>query len=185
MREALRRAEAEGAAGPALTGVFHAAARAGRRVRQETSLGAAPDAFVALGADLAGEALGGLAGRDVVVVGAGQMAALAVKHLRERGVGPVRILNRSLEHARALAERTNAEHGDLDALPDALRTADLVVSATGAAGIVIHEMALRDGRDALRGERPLVFVDLAVPRDVEPSAAGVPTVRPVRHHLAA
>jgi glutamyl-tRNA reductase len=175
VREALRRAEAEGAAGPALTGVFHAAARAGRRVRQETSLGAAPDAFVALGADLAGEALGGLAGRDVVVVGAGQMAALAVKHLRERGVGPVRILNRSLEHARALAERSNAEHGDLDRIPDALRTADLIVSATGAAGIVIHEMALREAV-ALRGERPLVLVDLAVPRDVEPSAAGVPTV---------
>ena len=105
-----------------LTGVFHAASRAGRRVRQETSLGAAPDAFVALGADLAEEALGDLGGRDVVVVGAGQMAALAVKHLHRRGVGPIRILNRSLEHARALADRTDAEHGDLDGLPDALAT---------------------------------------------------------------
>ena len=103
VREALRRAETEGAAGPALTGLFHAAARAGRRVRQETSLGAAPDAFVALGADLAEEALGGLSDREVVVVGAGTMAALAVKHLRQRGVGPIRVLNRSLEHARALA----------------------------------------------------------------------------------
>ena len=88
VREAIRRADAEGAAGPALTGLFHAATRAGRRVRQETTLGAAPDAFVALGADLAADALGGSRRADVVVVGAGQMAALAVKHLRRAASAP-------------------------------------------------------------------------------------------------
>jgi glutamyl-tRNA reductase len=176
VREALRRAEAEGAAAPPLTALFHSAARAGRRVRQETSLGAAPDAFVALGADIAEEAVAGLAGREVVVVGAGMMAALAVKHLRQRGVGPVRVLNRSLEHARALAERTNAEHGELDALPDAMRHADLVVSATGAAGIVIKRAAVADAMIARDG-RPLVLLDLAVPRDVEPETTYVEGVR--------
>ena len=172
VREALRRATAEGAAGPALAGLFQAATRTGRRVRQETSLGAAPDAFVALGAGLADEALGGLAGREVTVVGAGQMAAIAVKHLRRRDVGAVTILNRSLEHARALAERTNSGHNDLDALPTALGRADLIVSATGAAGIVVSENAIR-ATSAVRGGRPLVILDLAVPRDVEPSAARV------------
>ena len=175
VREALRRAEAEGAAGPLLTGVFHAASRAGRRVRQETSLGAAPDAFVELGADLAAGALDGLAGRPVVVVGAGQMAAIAVKHLHRRGVGPMRILNRSLEHARALAERTNAEHGDLDALPEALAHADLVISATGAAGHVVRADVVHDTM-AGRADRPLVLVDLAVPRDIDPNCAEVPSV---------
>jgi glutamyl-tRNA reductase len=155
-----------------LTGVFHAASRAGRRVRQETSLGAAPDAFVALGADLAADALGDLRAREVVVVGAGQMAALAVKHLHHRGVGPIRILNRSLEHARALAERTSADHGDLDALPDALAHADLVVSATGAAGNVIAREAVADAVAGREG-RPLVIVDLAVPRDVEPGVGAI------------
>ena len=189
VREALRRAEAEDAAGPALTGLFHAAARAGRRVRQETSLGAAPDAFVALGADLADETLGGLGDRDVLVVGAGQMAALAVKHLWRRGVGPVRILNRSLEHARALADRTNAAHGDLDALPDALRHADLVVSATGAAGIVVHRDVVAHAMTQRAG-RPLVLLDLAVPRDVESETAYVDDVRVIdivslRERLAA
>jgi len=170
VREALRRAEREDAAGPALTGLFHAASRTGRRVRAETGLGAAPDAFVALAADLADQALGGLRDRDVVVVGAGQMAALAVKHLRRRGVGPVRILNRSLEHARALADRTNAAHGDLDALPEALAHADLVVSATGAAGVVVtREAVAREGR-------PLALVDLAMPRDVDPAVAALPGV---------
>ncbi len=176
VREAIRRAEGEGAAGPGMTGLFHAAVHAGRRVRQETSLGAAPDAFVALGADLADEALGALDGRPVVVVGAGQMSALAVKHLRRRGVGPVRIVNRSLERARALAERTGAEHGDLEALPDALVDSDLVVSATGAAGYVLGQAAVAramDGRDG----RPLVLLDLAVPRDVDPEVAYLDGVR--------
>jgi len=176
VREALRRAESEGAAASALTGLFHSAARAGRRVRQETSLGEAPDAFVELGADLAEEAVGGLAARDVVVVGAGTMAALAVKHLRHRGIGTVRIVNRSLEHARALAERTNAEHGELDALPEAMRDADLVVSATGAAGTVIRRAVVADVM-AARGDRPLVLLDLAVPRDVEPETAYVQGTR--------
>jgi glutamyl-tRNA reductase len=176
VREALRRAEGEAAAGPVLSGLFHAATRTGRRVRQETSLGTAPDAFVALGAELVENALGGLEGRSTIVIGAGQMAALAVKHLRHRGVGPVRIVNRSLEHARALAARTNAEHGELDTLPAALADADLVVSATGASGYVVRQGPVAramHGRDG----RPLVLLDLAVPRDVDPEVAYVDGVR--------
>jgi glutamyl-tRNA reductase len=176
VREALRHAGLENTVGPILTGLFHAAGRAGRRVRQETGLGAAADAFVALGADLAGEALGALDGRGVVVVGAGQMASLAVKQLRSRGVGRVRILNRSVEHARALAARTSADHGALETLPDALGDADLVVSATGAAGYVVHHgtvaAAMRN-----RPGTPLVLLDLAVPRDVDPEVAYVDGVR--------
>ena len=172
VREALRQADVEGAGGPSLTGLFHAAVRTGRRVRAETSLGAAPDAFVALGADLAEEALGDLGGRNAVVVGAGQMSALAVKQLRRRGVGSVRVLNRSHERARALADRMEAEHGDLEGLPEALERADLLLSATGAVGAVISADAVRLAMRARR-DRPLVLVDLAVPRDVDPAAAQV------------
>ncbi len=170
VREALRQAEAEGAAGRHLAEVFRAASSAGRRVRTETSVGAAPDAFVAAGVDLAEETIGSLEGRRAVVIGAGQMAALAVKHLRDRALGTVRILNRSLERARALAERAQAEAGDLAALPQALAEADLLVSATGAAAIVVREPMLR-GR-----QRPLFVLDLAVPRDVEASAGRLPDV---------
>lgn len=175
VREAIRRAEQEEGAGHALTGLFHAATHAGRRVRQETTLGAAPDAFVALGADLAEEAAGDLRGRPTVVIGAGTMAALAVKHLRRRGIGPVRILNRSLERARALAERTDADHGNLEALPEALVEADLVVSATGAAGHVVRQETVAAAMDARYG-RPLVLLDLAVPRDVDPEVGYVENV---------
>jgi glutamyl-tRNA reductase len=166
VREALRRAQTEGAAGPALASIFQAATRAGRRVRNETALGAAPDAYVALGAGMADEALGGLEERSTVVIGAGTMAELAVHHLRGRGAGPIRILNRSLERARTLAGRAGAEYGGLVAVPDALGSADLIVSATGAAGHVIGRGDLRRAT-AGRAGRPLVVLDLAVPRDVE------------------
>jgi glutamyl-tRNA reductase len=178
VRVAAKRAEAEGAAGPKLKALFHAANRAGRRVRAETSLGAAPDAFVAMGADLAAEALGSLEGRGVVVVGAGQMASLAVRHLRTRGAGPVRILNRSVEHARSLAARAGgAGHGDLEELPEALAAVDLVVSATGAAGTVVPADTVRRAVAERSSGEPLVVLDLAVPRDVDPDVAGFDGVR--------
>ena len=174
VREALRLADGEEAAGTQLKGLFHAATRTGRRIRLETSVGAAPDGFVGRGATLAEEVLGGLAGRSVVVIGAGTMASLAVKHLRQRGVGSLHILNRSVPHARALAERTDADHGDLDALPTVLRVADLVVSATGATGPVVFADMVQAARPA--SAAPLVLLDMAVPRDIEPDAGSLPGV---------
>lgn len=174
VRTALRDAEAEGAAGPALAALVRAAVRCGRRVRAETEIGASPMAMVEAGADLAERALGGLEGRLVTVVGAGDMAALAVRHLRERGVGTVRVANRSTTRARALAARTGAEPHGLDALSRALLDADLVVACTGAAGIVVDERDVRgaiEGRDA---DRPLFLLDLAVPRDVDPAVRSLP-----------
>jgi len=175
VRQAHRRAAAEGAAGPGVTAVFHAAARAGRRVRAETGLGAAPDAFARAGAGLAEEELGGLAGKRAVVVGAGQMAALAVKQLRQRGLASVRVLNRSPERARLIAERSSAEYGDLSGVMEAIRDADVVVSATGATSVLIHGSTVREAMaDRTTG---LFILDLAVPRDVEPSVSGIAGVR--------
>jgi glutamyl-tRNA reductase len=171
VREALRRSTAEGATGPRLTALFHAAARAGRTVRTDTAIGAAPDAFIAAGADLAAETLGGLEGKHALVVGAGHMSALALKHLRHRGVGTIRVVNRSIARARALAERVGAQHADLDALADAIADADIVISATGAAGIILTEGVLRATMSDR--SRPLFVLDLAVPRDVDPAAAAI------------
>jgi glutamyl-tRNA reductase len=177
VREAHRRARAEDASTPTLEALFHAASRAGRRVRQETAVGAAQDAFVRTAADIASEAFGTLEGRRAVVVGAGAMASLAVHHLRERGAGPVRILNRSIDRARALAERTASDPAELETLPAAIADADLVISATGAAGLVIREEDVRRATTGRAGRSPLVLIDLAMPRDVEPAVASVPSVR--------
>jgi glutamyl-tRNA reductase len=176
VRHAYRVAEAEGVAGHVLSALFRAAIRAGRRVRAETAIGASPVAMLDAGADLAEAALGGLAGRSVLVVGAGGMAALAVKHLRGRGVGPMRVLNRSVDRAEALASRGGGESGGLDGLAAAIGSADLVVSSTGAAGVVIGEGTVLEALEAGRGERSLFILDLAVPRDVDPAVAEIPGV---------
>jgi glutamyl-tRNA reductase len=175
VRQAHRRASDEGATGPGVTALFHSAARAGRRVRAETGLGAAPDAFIRAGLGIADEYLEGLEGKRAVVIGGGQMAALAVKKLRHRRVASVRVLNRNPERARLIAQRSDAEHGDLSGLSEAVRHADVVVSATGATGLLIHASTVRD---AMAGRtNPMFILDMAVPRDVEPSVSGIEGVR--------
>ena len=178
VRQAVRRAEAEGASGPMLSALFGGAVRAGKRSRAETGIGASPAAFVEAGAELADRELGGLDGRSVVVVGAGGMAALAAQHLRERGVGQLRIVNRNVERGARLAARAGADHGGMESLAQAIAGADLVVTSTGAAGTVISpEVVLEARRLDGRSGRPLFFLDLALPRDVDPDVAAIPRVR--------
>jgi glutamyl-tRNA reductase len=177
VREALRRSHLEGAATPAIEAVFHAAVRTGRRVRSETGVGAAPDAYVRTAAELAGQALGGLEGRRAVVIGAGTMAGMIVHHLWELGIGHVRISNRSLAHAHALAARTSSQPATLDALPEAMAEADLVVSATGAAGLVVREADVRRATAGRAANLPLVVVDIAIPHDVEQSVNSIEGAR--------
>src|SRR5262245_41817074 len=179
VREAARRAQEEGTTGPVLSALFRGAVRTGRRVRTETDSGASPGAFVEAGVRLAERHLGSLEGRSVVVVGAGGMASLAVAHVRERGAGHLRIVNRSLERARTLAARAGAEAGGLDRLTHAIAGADLVVCSTGASGTVVDLATAADamaGDGGSDGPRRRFFLDLAVPRDVDPrvgSLAGV------------
>jgi glutamyl-tRNA reductase len=178
VRQAHRRAEAESATGPVLGRLFRAAVRAGKRARAETAIGESARGFVEAGTDLAERELGGLAGRPAAVVGAGAMAGLAAAHLRDRGMGPIRIVNRSPERAQRLATRTGGEAAPFARLAHAVADADVVVSSTGATGTVIgpsvvHE-SLRLGGD--RSARPLFLLDLAVPRDVDPAVEATPGV---------
>jgi glutamyl-tRNA reductase len=173
VRAAFRRAQAEGATGPALADLFRRAVRAGRRIRSETGIGASPAAFVEAGAELAADHLSGIDGRAALVVGAGEMGSLAARTLRERGVGDVVVLSRRPRRAEALADRIGARHGGLEELDAELPRADLVVSSTGAVRTVIGVAAVRRARPT---EAPLFLLDLAVPRDVEPEAREVPGV---------
>jgi glutamyl-tRNA reductase len=178
VRQAYVAAEQEAATGSVLRALFRRAIRVGRRARAETAIGASPAAFVEAGATLAEEALGGLSGRHLLVVGAGQMSELAVRRLRDRGIEEVRVLARRPERAEALARRTGVagRYGPLTRMREALVSADVVVSATGAAGVVIDLESLEHAV-AGRGGRPLFLLDLAVPRDVDAHAAELPGVR--------
>ena len=174
VRAAFRRAREEGATGPALSAMFNHAVRVGRRVRAETGIGASPAAFVEAGADLAEEHLGGLVGGSAVVVGAGTMGALAVQVFQGRGIGDLVVLGRRPERAERLASRTGARHGSLDDLAEAVGDADVVVSSTTATGLVMGT-----GPVATRASeaRRLFLLDLAVPRDIDPSVGDLPGVR--------
>jgi glutamyl-tRNA reductase len=177
VRQAYRLAQAEGATGRMLAALLRGAVTAGKRARAETDIGASPAAFVETGAELAARALGGLDGRSVVVVGAGGMAVLAAEYLRTRGVGSMRIVNRSVERAARLAARTGGEHSGLEFLTHAISHADLVVTSTGAAGTVISpELVLEARRLNGHSNRPLFLLDLAMPRDVEAGVADIPGV---------
>jgi glutamyl-tRNA reductase len=175
VRQALRDAQKEEAAGPVLSTLFREALRVGRRARRETAIGASPAAFVEAGARLASAHLGGLDGAKVVVIGAGEMSALAIRALREHGTLEVIILNRTPERAARLAGRVGGTHGPLGHLATAVASADLVVSSTGSTGVVLGEDLVAE---AMAGRaRPMFLLDLAVPRDVDPSVGEIPGVR--------
>ncbi|MER3406248.1 MAG: glutamyl-tRNA reductase [Chloroflexota bacterium] len=124
---------------------------------------------------MARQALGSLSGRRIVVVGAGRMAGLALAHLRADAPQAVTVVNRTFERARTLAEHYGAVARPLDGLEEALRDADVALTCTAAPEIVVrYETVAR----ALAGRTaPLLLLDLAVPRDVDPRAAVLPGVQ--------
>jgi len=173
---ALEAADGAGTAGPVLRLLFESAVRAGRRARAETRIGASPATASTMGLALARETLGDLRGCRVLVVGLGPVGLQALKALRSQGVTQIGVANRSRRLADEAAATAGGRAFGLDELRVALAWADVVVSATGAPETVI-------GRDdvaaalAERPERPLVLIDLAVPRDVDPAAGRVPGAR--------
>jgi glutamyl-tRNA reductase len=187
VRAARRRAEEEGTAGPAVSALFRAAVRTGRRVRAETDVGASPAAFVGAGLDAAEASVGPLRDRPAVVVGAGTMAALAASALAARGAGPTIVVNRTRGRAEALASRVDGVAMGMEDLGGALAGASVALCCTGSAGAVVGtrivEAALVGGAgdpaDAGVGGPRLFLVDLAVPRDVDPAVRDVPGVEVV------
>lgn len=167
----VREAFESGATGPLLDRLFRQALHAGRRARVETAIGESPASVPAAGAALAQQVFGELEGRKVVLVGAGKMSELTARNLRSRGATITAVANRTLEHGGDLAERVGARAVGLDGVAELLGEADVVVTSTGAPGFVLDGETFGPTLRARRG-RPLLFVDLAVPRDVDPALAG-------------
>jgi glutamyl-tRNA reductase len=163
VKDAFQAALDSGAAGAELTTHLNRALQAAKRVRTETAIGRAGISWGHAAAVLAEKVIGDLAGRHVAVVGAGEMARLSAQHLRDRGA-TITVLNRTLENARALAAEVGGESRPLEALEDELLLADVVVSAAPAAPEAFRPAAL--ARVSARRRRPLIMVDLAVPRAI-------------------
>jgi glutamyl-tRNA reductase len=162
--------------GPVLNRLFHGSFTAGKRVRAETGLGSGAVSVSYAAVSLARKIFGDLTGRHVLVIGAGEMGKLTAQHMRSHGAHRVTIVSRTLAHAARTAEAIGgASATPWENLDAALGTSDIVITATGAARPVLDrariELVMRSRRN-----RPLFIIDIAMPRDVEPSAGEIEQV---------
>ncbi|MBX6423687.1 glutamyl-tRNA reductase [Thermosulfurimonas sp. F29] len=168
VKEAYREAAARRTTGPILNRLLHRTFSVAKRVRTETGIGSYAVSVSYAAVELAKKIFGSLKGKTALLVGAGEMAELAAQHLLGAGVERMLVANRTLARAVELAERFRGEAYSLEELTECLLATDIVISSTGAPGYVIT----RDMVKPLlrkRRLRPLFFIDIAVPRDVEPA----------------
>jgi glutamyl-tRNA reductase len=165
-----------GSAGPVLSKLLRTAIHAGKRARHETSISRNPASISSLAVAKVEAELTRLAGARVLVIGAGEMAELTVEALKKRGAEHIAVLNRTRSRARELARRWQAAAHPLEALEDQIKQADVVLTSTGAPHTILHADLLREAVRDRRG-RPIVVVDIAVPRDVDPAAREIPGIK--------
>ena len=162
--------------GPVLNRLFHASFVVGKRVRTETALGSGAVSVSYAAVSLARKIFGELAGRTVVVIGAGEMGKLTAMHMKSQGVQHVTIVSRTMAHAARTAEAIGgASAAPWDELDSVLRASDIVISATGAASPILTKAHVESVMRTRRN-RPLFVIDIALPRDVEPAAGEIEQV---------
>ena len=166
VRLAYEAALTAGVTGAVLNRLFEDALHTGKRVRTEAKLAEMPESVAASAVDLAEKALGGLGGKRALLFGAGRMSELAARALQARGAGVV-VSSRTLESAQELAERVGGRAAPFDAVAVELTGADLVISATRCPYPILHAEAVQPR------EKPLVLIDIAVPRDLDPEIGNV------------
>jgi glutamyl-tRNA reductase len=178
VRTALNTAREHGTLGRVLGEAGSAALRAGKRAHTETGIDRAGASLVSVGIEAAAAALGrpSLIGQRVLVVGAGSMSSLAATTAGRAGAAEVTVANRTRRHAERLAASIGGRTADLAQLPAAIARADLVISCTGASGLVITAETVEQAQREPAAAGPLVFLDLAMPRDVGADVAELPGV---------
>jgi glutamyl-tRNA reductase len=173
VRKAYSAAVEAGTAGRVLNRLIHHTFRVAKRVRTETGIAANAVSISYMAVELGKKVFGNLAQRKVLVVGAGEMAELAVKHLVAAGASKVMVANRSADTARKLATEFNGEAIGFDRLTEKLGEADIVICSTSADEYVITETMARKARGRRRHD-PTCIVDISVPRNVDPKIAQLP-----------
>ncbi|NJN93277.1 MAG: glutamyl-tRNA reductase [Anaerolineales bacterium] len=173
--EAYEAALSQGAAGTVLSALFRAAIHTGKRARTETAISVNPASISSVAAALANQLLGDLSERQVLLIGAGEMGAIAVRALQRRGVKKVVVANRTYKNAEQLAKAWDGQAITFQQLPEALAAADIVISSTGAPHTILNRELLEPAM-AERPARPLFMIDIAVPRDIDPNVTELPHV---------
>jgi glutamyl-tRNA reductase len=173
--DAYEAALSQGAAGTVLSAMFRAAIHAGKRARTETGIGVNPASISSVAASLAQELLGDLAQQRLLLIGAGEMGAIAVRALARRGLANVMVMNRTFKNAEQLANIWGGKAMTFQQLSEALLEADIVIACTGAPHTVLNRELVEPAM-AQRPDRPLFIIDIAVPRDVDPDVTETPNV---------
>jgi glutamyl-tRNA reductase len=172
-RDALSGGQEIGTVGPALNLLFQQALRVGKRARAETDIDRAAPSLVTAALDRSQAAVGGLSGKRVLVLGAGAMAGLATATVAARGASSVAVVNRTPGNADRLAAEYGARSALFTELDAELALADVVVSCTGATGVLVtRDMVAAATADG----RALSIIDLALPHDVDPAVSDLPGV---------
>jgi glutamyl-tRNA reductase len=172
VREAYRIALDHGATGPVLNRMFQGALEVGKRVRNETEIGTRPVSVAFAGVKLAERIFGRLNNHRALIVGAGATSEQVVRHLCDRGIKQLRVLNRTAEHAAALAAQFGGEVVPWENLPAALEWPDLIVTSVSSAEPILTRAAIERAM-AARGNRALLLIDLGVPRNVAADAGQI------------
>jgi glutamyl-tRNA reductase len=172
VKRAYDTARAREAVGPLTNRLFKAALETGKRVRTETGIGERQLSLPAVAASLARELLGPLAGRLVVIIGTGETSELAARALAANGGEMLFVANRRRDRAIALATRYGGASASFDELPEALARADIVVAATASPHVLLEARELAEVMGDRAG-RPVLLIDLAVPRDIDASCAEI------------
>ena len=175
VKQALALAEEAQMTGKTIHPLFQNAFKTAKRVHSETDVCRGRVSVSSLAVEFAEKVFEDLSSKTVMIVGAGETAELALKSLMDRGARDVLVLNRSLERGQALAERCGGRAIPFDLLDDYLAKADIVISSTSAPHLVIQAAAVQRASDLRRG-RPMLMVDIAVPRDIDPAAVHVRNV---------
>jgi glutamyl-tRNA reductase len=175
VKDAFHEAAARHCIGPLLDRLFTSSFTVGKRVRSETALGEGAVSVSYEAVAIARKIFGRLDGRKVLVVGAGEISTLTAQHLRANGVGEITITSRTAAHAETLAGAVDGRAIPWSDIANALAGADIVITATGAQRPIITRAHVQA---ALRRRRhdPLYIIDIAVPRDVEPSVGDIEQV---------
>ncbi|UCC61174.1 MAG: glutamyl-tRNA reductase [Dehalococcoidia bacterium] len=175
VRDALEDAENTGRVSTHLLHLFRQAIRVGRRTRQETGISRNPVSVSSVAVDLARKACGDISSSNVLVISAGEASRLAVKALRSYGISNITVASRSYDKASSLAGEHHGKAVSLHDLSEPLADADIVVSCSGAPHFLINKTAVIEAMRN-RPNRPLVLIDIAVPRDIDPDSRHISNV---------
>jgi len=164
-----------GACGKVLSRLFQTAIQAGKRVRTETCISCHSTSVSSLAARLAEQEVPDLAQAQITLLGAGEMAELAVEALRKRGVKNFYVISRPINSACGLAKRWNGQAGTMESLAGVLENTDVLITSSSAPHLLIHWPMVKEAMDS-RPQRKLVIIDIAVPRDVDSNVGKIPNV---------